>query len=110
MQAVDVESISIAVMAAGGIVFFGALYAVFYTLGRLGRNQRLVLIGYAGYAALSSCVWLLAHSLHLSGGWLSLVACLLIGYLIAPPLIWRLTLAIHSAETSHQSIEVKRHE
>jgi hypothetical protein len=110
MHPVDIELIAVAAMSAGGIIFFGALYAVFYALGRLGRNHRLVQFGYAGYAGLLSCTWLLTHSLQLSGIWLALVACLLVGYLVAPPFIWRLSVATHATEAHTEHVEAKAHE
>jgi len=96
MQPVDTESIAMAAMSAGGIIFFGALYAVVYALGRLGSNGRVVRLAYAGYFGLLTCTWLLVQSLQLSGIWLVLIACLLVGYLIAPPLVWRLSVAVHA--------------
>lgn len=107
MQPVDIQSIAVATMSAGGIIFFGALYAVFYALGRLGSARRFVGFAYAGYLGLLACAWLLARTLQLSGLWLLLVVCLLVGYLIAPPLIWRLSVAIHAAETH---VEANVHE
>ncbi len=107
MQPVDIHLIAVAAMAAGGIIFFGVLYAIFYALGRLGSNRRFVRLAYAGYFGLLSCTWLLAQSLQLSGIWLVLVVCLLIGYLIAPPLVWRLSVAIHTTDTH---VEAHAHE
>jgi hypothetical protein len=98
MPPVAVQSIMTAAMAGGGIVFFGALYAIFYALGRQGTNPRFIACAFAGYLGLLACTVLLAHTLQWSGIWLLLAASLLIGYLIAPPLIWRLTLALHDTD------------
>lgn len=107
MQPVGVQSIMTAAMAGGGIVFFGALYAIFYALGRNGANRRFIGFAGAGYLGLLSCTVLLAYTLQWSGIWLLLAASLLIGYLIAPPLIWRLTLALHDTD---DTVEANTHE
>jgi hypothetical protein len=100
MHPVDSSLIAWGALAAGGIVFCGAAYAVLFALGQLGGNQRLVRLSFAGYAGLVACTWLLMRSLQLSGIWLWLVAALLVGYLVAPQLIWRLSVAVHAADAS----------
>ena len=98
MDPVQIEQIATAAMAAGGIIFCGALYAIFYALGRLAGNPRLIRIGFLSYAGLLVATALLTHSLQLRGLWLGLVPCLLLGYLLAPPLIWRLCTGVHVLE------------
>lgn len=107
MRPIDIGSILAAAMAGGGIVFFGALYAILYSLGRIHANSRLIGSAYAGYVGLMCCTVTLAYMLRWSGIWLLLAAFLLVGYLIAPPLIWRLTVAIHIAD---DRVEAKANE
>lgn len=114
MDPVNVKSIATAAMAAGGIIFCGALYAIFYALGRLAKRPRLVAISVASYGALLVCVAVLALALDLHGIWLALIPCLLLGYLLAPPLIWRLSLAVHEPTVheprSSRPLETAAHE
>ena len=98
MEPVEVELIATAAMAAGGIIFCGALYAIFYALGRLAGNMRLIRIGFLSYVGLLIATALLARALQLHGVWLGLIPCLLLGYLLAPPLIWRLCAGVHVLE------------
>jgi hypothetical protein len=102
MDPVQVELIATAAMAAGGIIFCGALYAIFYALGRLSNNMRLIQIGFLSYIGLLAATVLLARALQLHGVWLGLIPCLLLGYLLAPPLIWRLCAGVHVLEQSQE--------
>jgi hypothetical protein len=98
MDAMPAKLMAIAAIAAGGIIFCGALYAIFYALGRLADNVRLIRIGFLSYAGLLICTTLLANALNLRGIWLGLVPCLLLGYLLAPPLIWRVCVGVRAME------------
>lgn len=102
MDPVQVELIATAAMAAGGIIFCGALYAIFYALGRLAGNVRLIRIGFLSYGGLLVATALLTRALQLHGVWLGLVPCLLLGYLLAPPLIWRLCAGVHALEPARE--------
>ena len=110
MDPVQVKLIATAAMAAGGIIFCGALYAIFYALGRLGGNKRFIQIGFVSYAGLVLCTALLTVALNLRGMWLALSACLLLGYLVAPPFIWRLCAAVHDVEQQPGQAEAAVHE
>ncbi len=92
---VGLNDILIAVMAGALVVLFGALYAGALAFGRLYGKAGLVLVAYGFFALLAACVFVLSSALHLTGGWEMLVVLLLGGYLIAPHLIWRLSLATH---------------
>ena len=104
----EISMIATAAMAAGGIVFCGALYAIFYALGRQGDSRRFRRIGYASYAGLVVCAALLTGALDLRGIWLAVMAALLLGYLMAPPFIWRLCNAVHRIDDVNASAEVSQ--
>jgi len=91
-------SIATAAMAAGGVIFCGALYAIFYAMGRRVASSRLLGISFVAYAGVVACVGVLTFALDFTGIWWLLIVCLLIGYLLAPPFIWRLTVAVHANE------------
>jgi hypothetical protein len=83
----------------GRVVFCGALYAIFfYAMGRRAGSSLLLGMSFVAYAGVVACVGVLTHALDLNGIWWWLIACLLIGDLLAPPFIWRLTLAVHGNE------------
>lgn len=92
---VGVNDILIAVMAGALVVLFGALYATAFAFARLYRKRALMLVGYGFFMLLAVCVFVLSSALHLDGLWTLLVVVLLVGYLTAPQLIWRLTRATH---------------
>lgn len=100
---VDVQDIAKAALMSGGVVFFGACYAVFYALAMLGGDRRLHQAAYAAYAGLALCTAGMAVTLHLGGWWLLLVATLLVGYFAAPRGIWRLCTAVHAVEQQADS-------
>jgi hypothetical protein len=97
---VDVQQIAIAAILAGGIVFFGAAYAIFYALAMLGHSSRFLAIAYGGYLSLFIATVALAVVLQLTGWWLTLVVSLLAGYFVAPRFIWRLSVAVHDIDES----------
>jgi hypothetical protein len=96
MEPVRFAAIATAAFAAGGVVFGAALYAIFYAIGKRTRNGVMTAIALVGYTGMAICVGVLSVALDFRGAWLLLTACLLLGYLIAPPLLWRLTVAMHS--------------
>ena len=98
IEPVDIQRIALAALSAGGIVLFGACYAVFLALSRLRGFVALRYLSNLSYASLAVSVASLAWFLRLDGGWLALVALLLIGYYVAPRFIWRLSVATHQPE------------
>lgn len=87
-----------AALVGGAMVLFGACYAIFHALAGLSRSRRFAYISLVSYGALAACAVALAYLLDLEGWWLGLIAILLVGYFIAPRLIWRLSLAVHGEE------------
>ena len=98
VEPVGLNDLLIAVMAGALVVLFGALYALTFAFGRLYGKVSLVLLAYGFFALLAACVFVLASALHLNGFWEMLVVVLLVGYLVAPRLIWRLSLATHQCD------------
>ncbi len=92
---VDIHQIAIAALLGGAIILFGAGYAIFHALSRLSGSFRFVAISLLCYVALAACVVGLTVVLHLWGGWLPLIALMLIGYFVAPRFIWRLSESVH---------------
>jgi len=95
---VTFETMIVASLACAAIVLFGALYAIFLALGHMKQNLYYYYCSYAFYALLAVSAWLLVDALQLSRIWLLLVATLLVGYLIGPQFIWRLSVAVHKVD------------
>ncbi|MYA15479.1 MAG: hypothetical protein F4089_07120 [Gammaproteobacteria bacterium] len=95
---VELQRIAVAALSAGGIVLFGAAYAICLALGRLKGLAILRPLSYVAYLALVAVTVLFAWAMNLTGSWAILTVVLLIGYFVAPRAIWRLSVATH--ETS----------
>ena len=91
-----IEQILWGTIAAALVVMSGGAYAAMFALGRLRGSRLLLGTGYACYAALVLSSWMLASALTLEGRWQALVPLLLLGYLIAPHVIWKLCVATHA--------------
>ena len=98
-EAIGVEALFLSTLAGAAVVLFGALYALFFALGRLRDSRRLVRISLAAYVMLAVAVSVLAVSLRLDGFWLAVVAVLLVGYFAAPRAIWHLCVGTHGDES-----------
>lgn len=95
---VELQGIAVAALSAGGIVLFGAAYAICLALGRLRSLAILRPLSYVAYLALVAVTGLFAWAMNLTGSWAILTVVLLVGYFVAPRAIWRLSVATH--ETS----------
>ena len=92
------EQILLGAVAGAGIVLSGALYALFFALGRLRRSPLLSRVAWGAYGLLVACTVLLTAVLGLGGPWRWIIAALLVGYLAAPSAIWHLSVATHVDE------------
>jgi hypothetical protein len=91
-------------MAGALVVLFGACYAASLAWGRLYRHRGLLALAIASVVLLAASLFVLARTLHLEGGWRVLVVLLLLAYVLAPPLIWRLARATHGAPLAESNI------
>ena len=94
---VELQRIAIAALSAGGIVLFGAAYAICLALGRLKGRAILRPLSYVAYLALVAVTLLFAWAMNLTGAWAILTVVLLVGYFVAPRAIWRLSVATHES-------------
>jgi hypothetical protein len=84
-------------IAAAAIVLNGALYALCFAIGRVTHSLAWKYSAWAAYAMLVACTYVFASALGLGGGWVIVVAAMLIGYLLAPGAIWHLSAGTHAA-------------
>ena len=92
----------LAAAAAGAlIIIFGALYALLFAQSRLSGRPRLIHGAYAAYFVLVACVAVLVRTLNLTGFWQAVAAVMVVGYFIAPRLIWNLCAGTHGPDAHH---------
>ena len=87
-----------AFFSAALIILAGACYALFYAWARLAGKRSFLLLAAGCYLLLAASTFILSRALHLDGHWLVLIGVMLLGYLLAPPAIWRLCAGTHQAE------------
>ncbi len=97
----------LAALSGAFIVLSGALYALLFALGKLGKSRLLIRAAYLAYAVLVLCSLLLARVLRLEGSWMLVIIAMLIGYLLAPAAIWRLCVGTHGEMASGPSLSDK---
>jgi hypothetical protein len=95
---VATQHIMAAAIAGASIILFGAIYALLYALSRLRRRPGLMLWAYAAYAVLIGAVSVLSSTLNMNGFWQVVAAVMVIGYFVAPRLIWHLCAGTHVSE------------
>jgi len=71
------------------------VYAFTFAMAKLHKNRSLHVITYAIYAGFSVSVLVLAQALNLHGWWWAVTITMLIGYLLAPQAIWKLSVGTH---------------
>lgn len=96
MDPVQAQQLAAASGAAAAVVLFGALYAVFFALSRLRGQAAFGRLALISYALLAVAAIALGIILEVRGLWAVLIVTLLVGYYVAPRLIWRLNLAVHA--------------
>ncbi len=97
-EAISLQEIFFSTMSGAAIVLFGALYALFFALGRLHKRRSLMIAAATAFLVLAVAVVVLARALHLEGYWLVITAVMLIGYFFAPRAIWNLCVGTHGAK------------
>lgn len=105
-EALEVNRILLATMAGAMVILAGALYAAVFAIGKLSAKPALVRLSYLFYGILVVAVLVLARSLEFTGAWNLLVVLLVVAYLIAPHLIWKLCVATHDSDDANHAEHV----
>lgn len=94
--------------SAAMVIMAGATYALLFAYARVRGMPGLMPAAYAAYAGLAVSVFFLADAANLlhSGLWTTIVALMLLGYLVAPHAIWKLCVGTHAGEPEHEPVEV----
>jgi len=87
----------IAVIAGATVILFGALYAFTYAMAKLNKKRSLIALAYCIFAGFTVSVLVLAKALNLNGYWWAVTIAMLLGYLLAPQAIWKLSVGTHEA-------------
>jgi hypothetical protein len=98
MEPVALDHLLTAFVAGAAVILSGAAYALLFAWSRLRHRPGLMGPAYVAYACLAAAVLTLANVFHMSGLWAPVVVAMLVGYLVAPRIIWRLTVAIDATD------------
>lgn len=90
--------------ASAMVIVMGALYALLFAFSRIREFPKLIGLAYLSYAGLVVSTLFLADAANLFHHpfWTTIVAFMLIGYLLAPHGIWHLCVGTHADE--HESV------
>lgn len=92
---IGLEDLFFGTMSGAAIVLMGALYALFFALGRLHESRALAAASIAAYLCLAIAVAVLVKALSLEGFWIVVAGVMLVGYFLVPRGIWRLCVGTH---------------
>lgn len=93
-------------LAGAAVVTFGGLYALFLAWHYMQKKAAHRRFAYAFYACLALSFGVLSAALRLDAFWNIAIVFLLAAYLVAPHLIWRLTVATHAGEHDTEAANV----
>lgn len=99
-EALGLQEIFFSTMAGATIVLMGALYSLFFALGRLRTSRSLNIAALLAYALLAVAVYVLINALALKGFWIVVTTVMLVGYFFLPRAIWQLCEGTHVADTA----------
>lgn len=99
VEPVVAQHILIAAMAGAMVVLFGAIYAMLFAWSKIKKDSRYMYGAYLSYSIFVVFTLIMAYTLNLTGFWYSVVAVMLIGYLLAPHGVWLLCVRTHNDES-----------
>jgi hypothetical protein len=102
-EPVEMQDMMLAAIAGALVVMFGAAYAFVFALSKLNGKRLYSIAAYACFAGLSVCVLVLAKALNMQGFWQIVTATMLLGYLLAPRAIWKLSVGTHEGSDTEIS-------
>ena len=93
---VDIHDLMASAVSGALVILFGAAYALCFAYARLRQRPALMALALVAYAALAAAVLVLSRTLHLTGFWQWVTAVMLVGYFLAPRLVWHLCAGTHA--------------
>ena len=108
IEPVALKDFFLTFFSAAREIMTGALYALLFAYARVKNRPRLMPLAYAAYLGLLVSVLVLATvaNLFATGFWTFIVVLMLIGYLLAPHVIWHLCVGTHAHEHDDENIKV----
>lgn len=110
LEPVALKDFFITFFSAAMVIMTGGLYALLFAYARIKRRPRFMWMAYVSYVALVASVLTLASAANLfnSTFWITIVALMLVGYLLAPHAIWHLCVGTHAHEPDDADDPLKR--
>lgn len=97
-EPMGLQNLFFGTMSGAAIVLMGAFYALFFALGKLHGSRLFDAAAIVSYLLLAVAVYVLVGALALSGFWMIVALVMLIGYFLAPRVIWHLCVGTHAGE------------
>lgn len=100
LEPVELADFFTVFFSAAMVILTGGAYALLFAWSRVKKRPRILPLAYAAYIGLVVAVLFLATAANLlnSPFWITVVALMLLGYLVAPHGIWHLCVGTHAAE------------
>ena len=108
IEPVQVQNIMTSAIAGALIILSGAVYACFFALYRIKKQPGFIIGAYCAYALLVISVFNLSNTLNLNGFWQIVTVVMLVGYFLAPRIIWQLCIGTHARETDEEQVVLKQ--
>lgn len=103
IEPVALENFFITFFSAAMVILLAACYAVLFALSRIMARPYWMVWAYGVYGLLVIAVCSLVYGANLNGHWRALAFLMLLGYLLAPRVIWHLSVTTHRAEERDQA-------
>lgn len=109
IEPVALKDFFITFFSAAMVILTGGTYAMLFAYARIKRRPGLMWLAYLAYAGLAVSVATLASAANLLGStfWITIVALMLVGYLLAPHAIWHLCVGTHKDESDDHDASIK---
>jgi len=110
IEPVELANFFIVFFSAASVILFGALYALLFAWSRIRSRPGLMALAYTAYVGLAASVITLGYAANLfnSNFWTFIVLLMLVGYLVAPHVIWHLCVGTHAEEDEMVKISQPR--
>lgn len=110
IEPVALKNFFLTFFSAAMVILTGALYALLFAYARVKRRPRVMPLAYAAYVGLVVSVLVLATvaNLFTTVFWTFIVMLMLVGYFLAPHVIWHLCVGTHAHEHASEESEAFR--
>lgn len=109
IEPVALKDFFLTFFSAAMVILTGGLYALLFAYSRVKSRPGLMPLAYASYIGLFISVLTLAYAANLlnHGFWVAIVILMLVGYLLAPHVIWHLCVGTHQDEAADAAESLK---